>query len=98
MEKFWKFVPPGRRKPHLSRGETSGFQTLCGITFDRHPKTARTITQLEGDECSKCAKDSEIEWRPLESFGRVGAVRIGRYTYQLGHATKRSKAGKPRPN
>jgi len=66
MQKFWKFILPRHRKPHLSRGENSGFQTLCGITFDEFPKKARTITKLEGDECLKCAKESQwSEWRPL---------------------------------
>lgn len=90
MTKFWKFVIPKarHRKLHLSRGESSGFQTLCGITFDDFPKKARTITQLEGDECIKCAKESQIEWREWRENQYGGRGRTGTFTYPLGRFKK----------
>jgi hypothetical protein len=88
--KFWKFVLPKarHRKLHLSKGENSGFQTLCGITFDEFPKKARTITQLEGDECEKCAKESQIEWGEWQEGLYGSRSKTGIYTYPLGRAKK----------
>lgn len=79
--KFCKFVPPGRRTQHLSRGADSGFRTLCGIKFDEFSKKARTIFKLDGDECPKCAKESEWdEWEPLSEHAksRTRTFRLGK--------------------
>ena len=83
--KYWKYRVKGRRKPHLSRGDGTGSATLCGIDTNDSPIVglARTITELEGDECRKCAKRSEWTWEPLvNASGRIYG-KHGRQTYPL---------------
>ena len=71
--KFWKFRMRGHRKPHLSEGTWTGAKTLCGIEMqERIINPSRTVTKLEGDECIKCAKESEWdEWKPLTPNAKV---------------------------
>jgi len=57
---FWKFKLRKSYKPHLSAqlaGQMgTGTTTLCGVRIIGVQGSARTVLNLEGDECMKCAE------------------------------------------
>jgi hypothetical protein len=60
MPIYWKFKLKRSYKPHLSvqvvgQLET-GTKTLCGARILGIQGSARTILNLEGDECASCAE------------------------------------------
>jgi hypothetical protein len=60
MPIYWKFKLKRSYKPHLSVqvvGQMgTGTKTLCGARILRIQGSARTILNLEGDECTRCAE------------------------------------------
>lgn len=57
---FWKFKLKRNYKPHLSVqvvGQMgTGTTTLCGAHIVGIQGSARTVLNLEGDECARCAE------------------------------------------
>jgi hypothetical protein len=57
---FWKFKLRQSYKPHLSAQLTgqmgTGTMTLCGVRIIGMKGSARTVLNLEGDECGRCAE------------------------------------------
>jgi hypothetical protein len=57
---FWKFKLRKSYKPHLSAqlaGQMgTGTTTLCGVRIIGVQGSARTVLNLEGDECMKCTE------------------------------------------
>ena len=57
---FWKFKLKRNYKPHLSFqvvGQMgTGTTTLCGAHILGIQGSARTVLNLEGDECARCAE------------------------------------------
>jgi hypothetical protein len=60
MPIFWKFRLKRNYKPHLSVQLVgrmgTGAMTLCGSRIVGIQGSARTILNLEGDECARCAE------------------------------------------
>ena len=57
---FWKFKLRKSYKPHVSAqlaGQMgTGSMTLCGVRIVGIQGSARTVLNLEGDECARCAE------------------------------------------
>jgi hypothetical protein len=72
MPIYWKFKLKRSYKLHLSVqlvGQMgTGTKTLCGARIVGIQGSARTILNLEGDECAKCAE----KMGPLEA--KIGQV------------------------
>lgn len=74
---FWKFRLTRHPKAHLSveaNGQNgTGNLALCGLKITKILGSARTVKQLDGDECARC---SEIFERS-ELGATSGAKRAG---------------------